>query len=447
MKYRYLTLLLICSEFFQAQTPAGDRILGMHLEASENADFAAAIAISQAACANSTHLFMPWSRLEATPGQFDGDLVQFLDIADFYYPSFGITAEINVAPTNTVTREVPSDLETMAWDDPEMIDRYNTLVDSVFAHLPNLELEAFMVGNESDVMWANNVAEVEQFMTFFAAVKAHIEEVYLALHGTEVKVGTTLTYNGLLSSQMSSVYHDLNELADVVSVTYYHIGADFTVLPASELNARWDALTDLYNNPEKPIYFVECGSPTSAVLGGSELHQADFASAVFESWDEHYDQIKLVYYFMLHDWSQEFVDELAVYYGLEGNVAFTEYLRTLGLRNYPGDGSDKLGMERFRCEADARGFCDASCTIAIPQLDDSTMTLFPNPASDFVRVEGSQGSTLTIYNMLGELVWSQNQISGLNSVSLTEMNTGIYHVVITDDNVKMHSQLLEILHP
>jgi hypothetical protein len=426
------------------QVDAGDRILGMHLEASQNADFGAAIAISQQACAASTHLFMPWSRLEATPGNFDGDLVEFLDIADLYYPAFGLSVEINVAPTNTVTREVPTDLETMAWDDPEMINRYNSIVDSVFAHIPNLELKGFMVGNESDVMWSTDEAEVLQFMTFFEAVKSHIEDVYFDLHGTDIHVGTTLTYGGLVNPAMSELYHSLNALADVISVTYYHVGADFTVLPVSDLNPRWDELCTLYDDLEKPIYFVECGSPTSSVLNSSEQHQADFVTAMFESWDEHYDQIKLVYFFMLHDWSQEFVDELAVYYGLPGNVPFTEYLRTLGLRNYAGDGSDKLGMERFRCEADARGFCDAECTIEVKESLEKNWTMYPNPAHETLTIENAVNGTLTMYNAICEEVCRLRIVSGKSYIQLPRVAAGLYVVQFAHASGKIESKPLMI---
>jgi hypothetical protein len=409
-----------------SQVPAGDRILGMHITASENEDYTAAFGIAGGACSQPTHLFTPWSGLESTPGAFDGESVSNLDISNYYYPSWGVKIVLNIAVTNTVTREVPEMLDTYEWDDEYMITQFNMLLDSVFEHIPDLELIALMIGNESDILWGTDEEEVIHFRNFIQQVKIHAEELYFNLHGEDLDVGTTLTYGGLTSPTTAAIYHDLNTVTDIIGVTYYHMGAGFLVLPPSDVAANWALLTATYADMEKPIFILECGCPTSSLLNGSEEHQAEFMTEVFNAWDEQYSRIKLVYFFMLHDWSQETVDELAVYYNLEGVEEFTEYLRTLGLRTWPGEGTDKLALERLRCEADARNFCDAICQVDVRNETHDSVGVFPNPCIDQITVSGDVGSAVFIRDVSGKIVYTSILKSTSEQVDLRALSSGFY---------------------
>jgi Secretion system C-terminal sorting domain len=443
--FSFLVLQILCIGAAFSQIPAGDRILGMHIGASETDDFIEAIDITLASCATHTHLFTPWSWLEETPGQFDGESVNILTIANLVYPGYGIKVELNICPTNTVTREVPEDLETVAWDDPEMISRYNTLLDSVFTRIPDLELVALMIGNESDILWGNDEAEILRYKTFLEAVKVHAKELYFDLHGTDLLVGTTLTYEGLVNPIQSAYYHELNEAADVISVTYYHFGDGFEVLPPNAVNERWDVMVDLYDDMDKPIYVVECGCPTSSLLGGSEEHQAEFVSEMFTAWDEHYDKIKLMYFFMLHDWSQSVVDELAIYYNLEGVEQFTEFLRTLGLRTWEGDGTDKLGMERYRCEADARSFCEAECSLGGDEYNPEPILVFPNPAEHRISIFLPQPSSkIEMVGMSGEVVELIESTNRDVIIDISRFAPGVYTLHVLFQNGENYSEVLLI---
>jgi hypothetical protein len=54
-------------------------------------------------------------------------------------------------------------------------------------------------------------------------------------------------------------------------------------------------------------------------------------------------------FFMLHDWSQATVDALAA-------PEFKEFLRTLGVRTWPGSGTDKPAYAPLEEESAARGW-------------------------------------------------------------------------------------------
>jgi hypothetical protein len=76
---------------------------------------------------------------------------------------------------------------------------------------------------------------------------------------------------------------------------------------------------------------------------------------MFQAWDVHADQITVLSYSWLSDLPQDSVEELETYYGLK-NKGFSEFLRTLGLRTYPGSGQQKIGFQVFRQEAESRGW-------------------------------------------------------------------------------------------
>lgn len=73
-------------------------------------------------------VFINWTMLETAPHTFDFSI---LDIANIYYPAYGIAVDLNLNPINTNRLEVPSDLNSIAFDNPVFINRYKTLLDSV----------------------------------------------------------------------------------------------------------------------------------------------------------------------------------------------------------------------------------------------------------------------------------------------------------------------------
>src|ERR1035437_5766769 len=144
-------------------------------------------------------------------------------------------------------------------------------------------------------------------------------------------------------------------------------------------------LVSEYPNASQPIYFVECGYPSSASCGSSLALQSQFIQKVFAAWDTYASNIKYITFFKTTDWSQGAVDTLAVYYGLAQDTAFKEYLRTLGLRTYPGNGTNKPAYDTLQCQLDRRGFCATSC--AASGIDESfpnaiEVTLSPNPFNE-----------------------------------------------------------------
>ena len=61
-----------------------------------------------------------------------------------------------------------------------------------------------------------------------------------------------------------------------------------------------------------------------------------------------------------------------------------------------------------------------------------TVSIYPNPATNFVTVDGNDLQNVTIYNMLGQIVWNQNTNGSKISVNVTSFANGVYIVQALD---------------
>ncbi len=60
---------------------------------------------------------------------------------------------------------------------------------------------------------------------------------------------------------------------------------------------------------------------------------------------------------------------------------------------------------------------------------------YPNPAKDFVRIEGAEAAEVQVYNALGQMV---KTIQGSNEINVSGLAEGVYLLRITDANGKNH---------
>jgi hypothetical protein len=110
-------------------------------------------------------------------------------------------------------------------------------------------------------------------------------------------------------------------------------------------------ITALY--PEKDIYFLELGYPSSKICDSSESKQAEFIAETFQAWDTYAEQIKAINFAWLNEIPASSVKEFESYYGFS-NKGFAAYLGSLGFLNE--DGSEKASYVQLKAEAEARGW-------------------------------------------------------------------------------------------
>jgi hypothetical protein len=285
-----------------------------------------------------------WNDIEPTKGPYV-DPQYDLAIAKVFYTTEGLRVAFSVSPLDTNINRMPADLKSKAFNDPEVIDRYDQMMNATLATLDGVTLLDVSIGNEVDVALGNDDAKWSQYTDFYNAAKNSLK----AGHPNET-VGVKATFYGLTRDNVQHL-QTLNKNSDVILVTYYPLNPDFTVRDPSVVKGDFDKICALY--PGKQIYFLEAGYPSSTLLNSSDEKQAEFVRDLFAAWDDHKDQIKVVNFVYMHDISQADIDRMVGYYGLN-DPKFAAYLGTLGLRT--SDGQDKPAWATFKDEAKARGF-------------------------------------------------------------------------------------------
>ena len=82
---------------------------------------------------------------------------------------------------------------------------------------------------------------------------------------------------------------------------------------------------------------------------------------------------------------------------------------------------------------DMDGREEVSDAVSISRYKSAGVSVFPNPAIDYLQVSTSQESRLLIYNALGALVLDQN-VNGGSMISVADLQPGYYHTVVRDLN-------------
>jgi hypothetical protein len=292
----------------------------------------AAVTLAQGAGVRGLIATYTWSALESTPGQIDVSSIQSgLD----YYHQNGLQILLGIQVINTVKREVPSDLQAVAFDDPVFISRFHALLDAVCGVLSGSE-KYISIGNEVDVYLQAQPSEWAAYTAFYADAVAYLHAKSLGL-----SVGVTTTFGGYSSISTAAV-HTLNAPSDAIILTYYPIQGDSQVLsPSSPLT---DIPTMLSLAGDKPVVLQEAGYPSGALNGSSEAAQAQFVTDLFQAWRNAGNSLPFLSYFLLYDLDTTTCAELGGYYGT-ADPAFLSYLCSLGLRT--SDGTAKPAWSAF----------------------------------------------------------------------------------------------------
>ncbi len=411
-----------------AQLARGDRTLSWQIDVAEDNDYDAAFTLSKTACMSTTHMAVRWSRLEPDTGQFDDAYIgSRLDAANIYFPAFNTKLELQISPIYSSLKQTPSELMGVDFYTPLMIRRFKVLLDTVFKHIPNIELEALTIGNEHDARFGTDPVQYNYYKTFLDAVVPYAKQLYFDMHGTDLKVETTFTYKGLTDNTTKPLCKYVNEGLDIVATTYYPLNNDFTMKSPTAPVSDFPALVAIYNDVSQPIYFVECGYSTSTHCNSNETKQMEFFQNVFTAWDTDYANVKYISLFKLTDWSQAKADELALEFNLT-DLAFVEYLRTLGVRTWANSGTSKLAYDGILCELNARNWCAVDClSTGMNEGIEAEFIVYPNPVNSTLNITPyEQISRVVIYNSLG----IQLLESTVTQIDTSFLPKGIYFVNI-----------------
>lgn len=385
----------------------------------------------------SVGLFQNWTAIETAPNTYN---LSLFDIANVYYPFYNMPIDLTITPIHTNNLEVPSDLVNTAFDNPILINRFKTLLDSVKAHISDVTLSSLVIGSEHDIYMGTNAGLWAAYTTFYDAVAAYAKTLWPGL-----KVATELTFGGITSQ--STLAQNLNINSDYIGVSYYPLNNNFTVKPLSTIPTDFATLVGLY--PSTPINFYQYGYPSSTICNSSEALQAQFITQTFSAWDNYASNIRMIDFTWLHDLDTAAVNFYGTYYGISDSI-FLAYLQSLGLRTWNGNGTHKAAFTELQCQSKQRGYHNLNISCATQITDqihsNNLIAIYPNPAQNELYINLSHiltNAQIKLYNSLGQVALSLPNCNG-NSFSLytTHLTNGIYSIVIQNNQTQLLEKLV-----
>lgn len=386
---------------------------------------------------SSVGLFQNWTAIETAPNTYN---LAIFDIANSYYPFYNMPIDLTITPIHTNNLEVPADLSSVAFDNPILINRFKTLLDSVKAHVPNVTLSSLVIGSEHDIYMGANAGLWSAYTSFYNAVSVYAKTLWPGL-----KVATELTFGGITSQ--SSLAQSLNSNSDYIGVSYYPLNSDFTVKPLSTIPSDFASLVSLY--PTKPICFYQYGYPSSSICNSSEALQAQFITQTFSTWDGYASNIKMIDFTWLHDLDTAAVNFYGAYYGITDSV-FLAYLQSLGLRTWNGNGTHKAAYTELQCQTKQRGYHNLNITCTTPTSDqisnNKSVSVYPNPAQNGLHINlppDLYNAEIKLYNSLGQIAYQLSNCSeGLISLNTSNLANGIYFIVLQNKQTQFIDKLI-----
>ena len=77
---------------------------------------------------------------------------------------------------------------------------------------------------------------------------------------------------------------------------------------------------------------------------------------------------------------------------------------------------------------DGEGYEQHDCETTVEETENQAITLFPNPANDFVTLTGENLGTVRVYNALGQKVEEFEVNSSELRINITSYESGVYVV-------------------
>jgi len=230
-----------------------------------------------------------------------------------------------IKPVDTSVKTVPIAYMTRPFDDPEVLKRWEEMLQNVIPLLPK-NTKAIALGNEVDVYFNNHPNELPSYMNLVKSART-----FLRGAGLKIPVGVITTYDGL--QRHPDLVKQIQSNFDITMMTYYPLTQNFEVLPMNQVGSHFDAMVALAGS--KPLFLTEIGCPAGEANKSSEDIQAQFVTNAFDQLRQKGSKVAFANFFIQGDFPDSVLDVLENYYQLK-DESFRSYLGTLGLRKSNG---------------------------------------------------------------------------------------------------------------
>lgn len=290
-------------------------------------------------------LQIDWPELEPSPNSYDkvGFEQRLMEMK-----TQGLQIFLLISSYDSDGPVIPDDLEGKDFDDPELIQRFNNLMDWVIPLLVEYDGYLISISNEPDNSFGDVPDLHKQILTFLQKVKEHVHQI-------DENMAVTVTFSeGSLDDNKPGIY-EIIAACDVACWNFYGANSLYTLpyyyAAQTENEIKSDIQRMLVVSGEKNIVIQELGMYSgNTTLNSSEEIQRTFFEVFFGEMEKH-DRIKAAYNFQLVDWSTEVTEIFAEMLEEEGLPQdfidqFSESLETIGLINYH-NGTRKKAWDVF----------------------------------------------------------------------------------------------------
>jgi hypothetical protein len=277
----------------------------------------------------------PWKALNTTGITYDLTLLTNSYFGLSTLAGYGFSAILlNIPIIAVAARSLPTDIETLAFNDSAVKTRYRALIDQAVPYL-NASVKYVSLGNEVDTYLSSNPSEWTQYKELIEDART-----YLKSSKPNILVGVTTTFEGASSTQTANIT-SLNENMDIIIYTYYPLNfSTMTARDPSTVSTDMASMVSLANG--KPLVIQEWGYPSSTVVSGSLQEQADFVTNTFTAWRQHgSDKVPFISFFKRREWTSAECTNRS--FGQTSGQPFYEFICSLGLLN--NDGSQKTAYQ------------------------------------------------------------------------------------------------------
>lgn len=116
-----------------------------------------------------------------------------------------------------------------------------------------------------------------------------------------------------------------------------------------------------------------------------------------------------------------------------------EFTATLNTK-YDVTGPVYFSFDYYKIEP--RSALDVTISTSIENIKENPISIYPNPATDIVKIKTNNNSTINIINVVGKTIYNSNVPQNETTIDVSTWSQGIYFVNIINENGKKNSYKL-----